>query len=444
MLKFPEFEFPVPNGVNLYKQSMQLAAVAGQMKVAGWLVDRDRTHIHLHVAEERQARFRVLFAELTGIQDMGKDGQTAQIKDFFWNELNAPPVSLNKRTKKPKLDASALVEYVQPGHPEALRKAAAALYGFRRNGKTAGYCRKYLELSESDGRVHPNWNAGGTKTGRWSCTEPNIQQLSGRAPTFDFGNGPETLVDSLKDILIADPGFVLVGADYSALELYIQAYLSQAQKLIGWINAGEDLHMMNARGVLGAKIVPADATKKTHKVQREVAKFFFGFSYNASDNVTQVFKQMKSKMPALTEPVVALWRKGYFKLHPELVQWQANTRARIDSEGFIDTPLMGRRLYLPSSMRGYNRALNGQAQITAADLTNIAILRLLPHVDWENIQIRAQVHDSIILQCRPDEAKHVGSLLTEAMTAPVDIYGVQTKFVAEPDSGPNWQDMVTI
>jgi DNA polymerase-1 len=441
MIHFPNISFPVEGGRAQYDQSLQLAAIAGRMKVFGWKVDRDACRAHHAKATERQARFRALFAEYTGIEDMGKDGQLQCIKDYFWDVLKAPVVSMDKKTKKKKLDAAALVEYCQPGHPEPLRRAAAALYGYRKNGKVIGYMEEYLNLSAKDGRVHPSWNIWGTKTSRWSCSDPNIQQLSGRSPKFDFGNGEETLVDSLKNIMVADDGFVLVGADYSALELYIQTYIAQAAKLLGWIEAGEDLHMNNARGVLGPKLVPANATKKTHKIQREIAKLFFGFAYNGSDNVTQVFKQMKSKMPALTELVVSKWRSAYFRYHAEFPSWQEETKDRINEQGFIDTPLMKRRLYLAATLRGYNQGLNGQAQITAGDLCNVAVLRFNERVDWTEVMLLAQVHDSIIAQCRPEAVADVGNYLTHCMTAPVRIYGRDAKFAAEPDSGVNWNDM---
>jgi DNA polymerase I-like protein with 3'-5' exonuclease and polymerase domains len=444
-MDFPEIELPVPGARAQYQQSLQLASIAGQMKDYGWLVDRDAARRHMQVGVDRQAKYRTLFSELSGIADLGKDGQGQTIKDYFWKELKAPPFSIDKDTKKPKLDKTALIEYcTNPAHSEQLRKCAASLYGFRRNGKVMGYMESYLELSKTDGRVHPSWNIWGTKTSRWSCNEPNIQQLSGRAPTFDFGHGPEELVEALKDILVADPGFTLVGADWSALELYIQTYIAQAQKLLGWMAEGKDLHMENAKAVLGPKVAPADANKKTHKVQREVAKLFFGFAYNGSDNVEQVFKQMKDKMPAISLPLVKRWRAQYFRFHDEFPSWQESTKRRIGTDGFIDTPLMERRLYLHDSMRGYNQGLNGQAQITAGDLANIAILRLAPHIDWKNRMLLAQVHDSFITQCRPDDAQEVGKLLTSAMCSPVGIYGIQATFQAEPDAGPNWQNMGAI
>lgn len=439
-MEIPDLTWPLEGTRAQYVQGLRLAEIAGKMQEYGILVDRDACFRHLVTARERQERFGTVFKELSGLDDIGLDGGTAAVKSFFWDTLKAPHVSLSKRTKLPKLDKLALIEYVTAGKTEELRKAAASLYAYRRNGKVIGYMTAYLEASSSDSRIHPRWNTIGTKTSRWSCTEPNVQQLSGRSPKFDFGNGPETLVDGLKDVLIADPGFVLVAADWSALELYLQTYIAGAQKLLLWMHDGKDLHMENAKAVLRELKIPADATKSTHKIPREIAKLFFGFSYLDGDHVDQVFKQMKDKMPAITLPLVQAWRKRYFNEHPEFLQMQERNRQDISDSGYITTPLMGRRLTLVDAPRGFNQAHNGKCQTTAGDLANIAILRLAEHVDWQNRVLLMQVHDSFVMQCREGDEKATEDLLVRCMTEPVDIYGIQAKFLAEAGHGISWAD----
>lgn len=439
-MEIPELCWPLEGSLAQYRQSLQLAEIAGQMQEFGWRVDRDAAKRHLVTAQERQEKYGTLFKTLSGLEDIGKDGQTAAVKSYFWDTLKAPPVSLSKKTKKPKLDKLALVEYITSGNSEELKKSAAAMYAYRRNGKVIGYMEAYLEASLKDGRIHPRWNIWGTKTSRWSCTEPNVQQLSGRSPKFDFGNGAETLVDGLKDVLVADPGFVLVAADWSALELYLQTYIAGAQKLLQWMHDGKDLHMENAKAVLRELKIPADATKSTHKLAREVAKLFFGFSYLDGDHVDQVFKQMKDKMPAITLPLVKEWRKRYFKEHPEFLQMQERNRQDISDSGYITTPLMLRRLTLVDAPRGYNQAHNGKCQTTAGDLANIAVLRLAEHIDWRNRMLLGQIHDSFVVQCREGDEKATEDLLVCCMTEPVDIYGIKAKFLAEAGHGISWAD----
>lgn len=437
-----DLEFPIPSGKRQFEQYMRLSKVATQMQQSGWRVDMQAVSKHHQEAAKRKTRLGTIFCKLASISDIGKDGQTLAVKEYFWKTLNVPVVSVDRKTKKPKLDAAALLVYATEYTDERIVQSAASLYGYRKAHKTLGFCEEY---AKSGGRVHPSFNVCGTKGSRWSCSGPNIQQLPARGLKFDFGSGPEDIAVSLKNILVADEGHVLVDADWAALELYLQTYIAGAKHLMQCIETGRDLHLYNAQVMFGPKMVPDNATKKTHGNLRNVAKQAFGFAYNGSDNVTQVWKQMKQKIPELTEAMCKKLRERYFSHHAEFPRWQQKTKTSIDRLGYIDTPLMGRRLYLPSSMRGYNQALNSQCQITGGDLANRAILKLSERLDLRrNEHIRAQVHDSFVVQCRPERVEEIAKSLVHAMTEPVEIYGQMAKFVAEPGVGDNWANMKEI
>lgn len=432
-------EFPVPMGRAQYDQYMQLAYAAMEMTTAGWRVDLEAVAVHQKDAENRQERMQKIFADISGISDLGKDGQLVTIKEYFWQQLGLPVVSVDRKTKNPKLDTSALLEYASGNYGPIAEKAAASLYGFRKAGKAIGFCRDY---AASGGRIHASFNVTGTKGSRWSCSGPNIQQLPAKTKKYDFGEGPEIIAASMKNVLVPDEGFVLVDADWAALELYLQTYIAGAKHLVREIENGGDLHMYNARVMFGKKIIPPDASKKTHKIYRDVAKLAFGFAYNASDHIAQVHKTMRDFLPNITEAMCKRMRKAYFEHHHEFPLWQAKTIESVDKRGYIETPLLMRRLYLPASMRGYNQALNSQCQITGGDLANLSLLRLremLSPSDGEHI--RAQVHDCFVVQAKPENAHRVAKALVSAMTEPVDIYGLSAKFVAEPAFGKNWGNM---
>lgn len=432
-------KFPVPRGKEQYAQYMKLAHVAMEMTTSGWRVDLERVAQHKADAEDRQKRMAEIFRTLSHVADLGADGQTQEVKDYFWNTLKVPVVSVDRKTKKPKLDAAALLAYASEFEDDRIVRSAASLYGYRKAGKTISFAVDYLK---SGGRIHPAYNVTGTKGSRWSCSNPNIQQLPAKTTRFDFGDGPEIIAASMKDCLISDEGFILVDADWAALELYLQTYIAGAKHLVREIENGGDLHMYNARIMFGDKVVPQDATKKTHKLYRNVAKLAFGFAYNASDHVAQVHKTMKGFLPDVTEQMCKRMRKAYFDHHGEFPRWQADTKRSVDTLGFVDTPLLGRRLYLPANMRGYNQALNSQCQITGGDLANASILALRKTLRWDQgEQIRAQVHDCFVLQTRPEWADETAAKLVAAMTQPIEIYGLTAKFVAEPAWGYNWGNM---
>lgn len=434
-----KLQFPIPRGREQYDQYMQLSHVAMEMQMAGWKVDLDTVERHRIAATERQDRLGQIFKDLSHIKELGKDGQGNEIKSYFWDTLHLPVVSVDKKTKKPKLDAAALLAYASESDSQRVVRSAAALYGYRKAGKTLAFCHEY---AASGGRIHPSYNVTGTKGSRWSCSKPNIQQLPSKTTLFDFGDGPEIIAASMKDCLVADEGFVLVDADWAALELYLQTYIAGAKHLVREIETDGDLHMYNARVMFGSEIIPKDASKKTHKLYRNVAKLAFGFAYNASDHVAQVHKTMKGFLPDVTEPMCKRMRAAYFAHHSEFPVWQKRSMESVDKLGFIDTPLFGRRLYLPASMRGYNQALNSQCQITGGDLANIAILKLRETMRWDaGEQIRAQVHDCFVVQTRPEWVSETARKLVEAMTQPVNIYGLAAKFVAEPATGTDWGNM---
>lgn len=434
-----KLEFPIPKGREQFNQYMKLSAIATEMKTAGWRVDICKVKHHRDKASERSKRLSNIFTQLACTGDIGKDGQTQSVKDYFWKTLGVPVVSVDKKTKKPKLDAAALLTYATEYDDDTIRRSAASLYGYRKSGKTIAFCDEYFKSGQ---RVHATFNVYGTKGSRWSCTAPNLQQLPSRGLLYDFGDGPEPIAVSMKDILIADEGMVLVDADWAALELYLQTYIAKAKKLIKCIDTKQDLHMYNATVMFGETLVPAGSTKKTHKEYRNAAKLAFGFAYNASDSITQVHKTMKGMFPEMTERMCAALRKRYFAHHPEFPLWQKQTVEKIKRDGFISTPLLERRLYLPPTMRGFNQALNSQCQILGGDIANHAIIKLRDTLRWnEGEQIRAQVHDSFILQTRPEWVEDTAAKLVDAMTQPHEVNGVFTKLVAEPAVGDSWGQM---
>lgn len=438
-MKVPKFSFPVPGGAQQYVQYKKLNLIALRMTQAGWRVDRKRLAHHHQAAIKRQQKYGGKFTRITGVANLGQDGQTNEVKSWFWEVKKVPVVSVDRHTRKPKLDAVALLTYASEAKDEEVQRASVFLYGYRKAGKTLGFCKAY-----NVDRVYPRFNVTGTKGSRWSSSEPNIQQCPSKDVADPFEDGALVAV-SLKDIFVPDDGFILIDADYAALELYLQTYIAGASKLIEAISHGDDLHMLNARILFGPKLVPADATKKTHKLERDVAKLAFGFAYNASEHVTQVYKQMRGKMPQLTERIVATLRNRYFQAHPEFMRWQEATKQKIDTLGYVDTPLLQRRLYLEGSMRGYNQGLNSQCQITGGDLINTALCGLYDELRWDEGEcIRAQVHDSLVLQTRPEWVKETAAKLVKHMAAPVTIFGRECKFVAEPAAGLDWKNLKDI
>lgn len=443
-MKLSRLEFPIKNGHDIYAQYKSLSSIALKMRTAGWRVDQEAVEKHRKTAEARKKRFTELWTEMTGVKELGKNGATTEVKAWFWETKKVDQrISIDKNTGQPKLDTNGcLMTLLTTSDDPAIRDAAAALIGIRKAAKTLEFCQEYDKP-----RVHATFNVTGTKGARWSCNRPNIQQLPSKEVKYEFSTGIETLAVSLKNILVADPGFILVGADYSALELYLQTYQAGAKKLLDWISRGKDLHLGNARAVYPYIPEAEDEgpLKKKYKKERTVAKFFFGLAYCASDHVGTTAKQMRAVDPDITDALVKEMRTRYFTANPEFPEQQQRTIKSVHERGYVEIPPFGRRLYLEDSMRGHNQALNSGPQNLGGDVCNMAVIEIERELDWSKGQaLRAQVHDSIILQVEdtPQAREYWPHRLEKAMAEqPVFVNGVQVKLVAEAAVGPNFQSV---
>lgn len=426
--RFPKIELPAPHSREIYENYKKQSAVALKMQMRGVRVDQEAVNRHIAAISDRRGRFLSIFAGVTGIKDIGADGNVGVVKEWF-----------KERTGYQSLSTKEVLLPLLESEDDAVRDAAAALIGYRKSAKAL----TMLDAYKVD-VVYPSWNVTGTKGARWSCSDPNIMQLPSHDVKYEFATGIELVAQNLKDIIVPFPGNVFVGADWSALELYEQTYLAGAQKLIKWIENGEDLHINNARIFFGDAL-PPNASKKTHKPHREVGKLAFGFSYNVSDHLTTVWNQMRAKIPALTLDWVTEARRRYFEAHPEFLAWQKRTIAQIEEKGFVEIGLLKRRLYLEASTRGFNQAMNAQCQTLGGDIM-VSVVLELDKILSNDEYLTLTWYDNIVTEVPNDKSRidDMAARLKSLMSGPFDIKGLPGRFLAEPDFGPTLKDMVAL
>lgn len=453
---WPDIEFPVEGAKERYEMYLQLSDIAVKMKKAGWAIDGKRAEEHRAAAVVRAQKYKNTLRSCTGLSEdaLGNAGvgQTQAMRDYFWKELKAPVVVVDKKSKKPQLNQEALIIYANDYTDEPLRTAAAALYGLRKNLKSAEYCTKYLQFAP---RVHIDFNPGGTKGERWSSSGAiNVQQVPSREPTFEFEKDkPEKLVHSLRDIFIADSGCVLIKSDFDQLEPRILAYTADAKKLIEWTK--DDLHMQNAIHLFVESKIPKDA-KKVKKYApgtieeviykaREAAKpLTLGFTYQMPirgkpEDFPKIYKQLKKIFPNVDERYVRVLAKRFFELHPEVRALQWEVTDNIAKNGFQSISVNKARLYLPNIARGRNQAINFIMQSPGGVFTNRAIIELDKRLNWAaGEQIRAQVHDELVVQAPIKSAEKVAKWVEECMGAPAQIGKYFVGIPAGADIGWNW------
>lgn len=312
-------------------------------------------------------------------------------------------------------------------------KAAAALLKYRKWSKyLSTYLLPWRDFRDGRNRIHPNYKLFGTVTGRLSCVDPNLQQV----PRDSF----------IRGVLGARPGWSLVVADYSQVELRIAAMMADEPTMLGQFARGEDIHMLRAMRMTGKPA--SEVTKEQRKHAKPVS---FGFLYGmgapkfieyARDSYEVIFNEDEAEAV----------RRGFFFDYPELLTWHDRQRRLARKYGKVTSPI-GRTRHLPdiaSKDRGVQgeaerQAINSPVQSLASDLMLIAMVELQKNLDRNQAIIVGTVHDSILFEVRDEWTTFVASEIKATME---DMSLVKRKFgteitvpiVADIEVSKHWSD----
>lgn len=393
------------NGWEIYQDYIECSKVAMRMRKTGMLIDKkvmgDNRERLAKDAEEAKAEFEKL---VEGKWQLGANGQHRGLKSLFFDTLGVEPNKFSEKTGEPVLDTATLQGAIQ--HKNAfISNVAKSVLTFRARTKLISTYIDGLPISPVDNRVHPTFKVYGTITGRWSSTDPNFQNLP----------------KSMRSQFMADEGFHIVGADYSQLELRIIAILAQDTKLLDWYDAGKDVHVLTAAALFK---VPVD---KVSKEQRNFAKVIeYAFNYNASDDVTTVWRSAQKNFPDVTIEQLVYGRKIWFEEHPWIADWQRKMLRRAYREFYVEEPMSGRQEWFHDGRVEPNKVLNFPVQSFGGHLMNKAMIKLGKLVDWKDSFIVSQVHDAAYIMVRDIEFGK--RILTEAMEQEVTLDGYTTRF----------------
>ncbi len=272
------------------------------------------------------------------------------------------------------------------------------------------------------GRVHTSYAQAVAVTGRLASSDPNLQNIPIRTPEGR----------RIREAFIAPPGWSIVSADYSQIELRIMAHLSEDEALLRAFNEGQDVHRATAAEVFGT--TPEGVTSE----QRRYAKVInFGLIYGMT-----AFGLAQNL--GIGRDAAKAWIDRYFDRYPGVARYMEATRARAKRDGFVET-VFGRRLWLPEikSPNGPRRAgaeraaINAPMQGTAADLIKLAMISVQDVIDQEGRQSRLimQVHDELVLEVPPTELDWARTEIPARMAA---VATMKVPLMAEVGIGPNW------
>jgi len=288
------------------------------------------------------------------------------------------------------------------------------------------YIEGMLPLIAADGRIHAHFQQTAASTGRISCTEPNLQNIPVR---YEEGR-------KLRKAFVPNgPDELLVGADYSQIELRVLACLSGDESLLAAFRNGEDIHRATAANVLGK--APADVTDG----ERSAAKAInFGLIYGKTG--FGLSNDLHISVKAAEEYI-----DRYFAKYPTVRAYLDGLKAAARETGYAAT-MLGRKRPIPEIVAsqytvrqlGERLAMNSPIQGTAADIIKLAMIAVNRALKEGRFRSRLilQVHDELILSCAPEEAESVKALLIEKMEGAVSL-AIPMK--AELETATNWYDL---
>ena len=280
------------------------------------------------------------------------------------------------------------------------------------------------QVNERTGRIHTNYAQAVAATGRLSSVDPNLQNIPVRRPEGR----------RIRQAFIAPPGYLLLAADYSQIELRIMAHLSGDESLRAAFAADRDVHQATAAEVFG---VGLDAVTPD---QRRTAKVInFGLIYGMSP--FGLARNLGIERGAAQQYV-----ERYFQRYPGVKRFMDETRAQARQIGYVET-VFGRRLYLPDIRSGNTQlrqyaersAINAPMQGTAADIIKRAMITIDAWCTRGDAPARLimQVHDELVLEVREEAVEQVSAAVRERM---VNAASLSVPLRVDVGVGANWDE----
>ncbi len=390
----------------------------------------------------------MLFMELKGftvnretLGDIGKhiggqiEALTKEIYDFAGEEFNInSPSQLGKilfdvlglpPSKKTKTGYSTNAEVLEKLMDE--HEIVPKVIEYRTLAKLKGtYVDGLLPLINKDGKIHASFTQTVTATGRLSCTDPNLQNIPIRQ---ELGRTiRKAFVPSSKD-------FILLGADYSQIELRVLADMSGDESLIEAFNNGEDIHKVTASRVLG---VPYDDISVAERSKAKAVNFGVIYGMSAFGLSTEINVSRKEAERYISD---------YFAKHEKVKEFMDGEIEKCRTSGFVST-ILGRKRFIKEitasnfmvRQLGERLAMNSPIQGSAADIIKLAMIKVHDTLIKGGFKssLILQVHDELLIETHKDELEQVRELLRSNME---NAMALKVKLSVDVNEGNNWYEL---
>jgi len=398
---------------------LPLVPVLARMEEAGIKLDCNvLVEMSQRLERECQAKAREIY-EKSGFEF--NINSPKQLGDVLFNKLNLP---------KP----------FKYGKGKTISTAVDVLEGLAKEHEVPQLVLDYRQLSKLKStyvdalpalldsvtrRLHTTFNMAGSATGRLSSVNPNLQNIPIRT---ELGR-------EIRAAFIAEPGHVLLAADYSQIELRLLAHFSGDKLLVEAYRTGEDIHTLTASQVFG---VPPLMVNAEHRRRAKAVNFgiVYGLSpFGLSQQLGIDTKEAKQFIDA------------YFEKYSGVRAFIDRTLEQARRDHKVTT-LFGRIRPIPDihsknfNLRGFaeRTAVNTPLQGTAADLIKIAMIRIDAEMRERKLRSRMllQVHDELVFEVPEDEVRTMKRLVTERME---NVHPLKVPLKVDVGVGPNWRDL---
>jgi len=398
-----------------YELELPLCPVLYRMEKEGVAIDRQQLTQFGQMLTQRIADCEQLIFSYSG--EPFNINSTKQLGELLFEKLGLPVL---KKTKTGYSTNAEVLDKLKDKHP-----IIPAIMDYRMLTKlNSTYAEGLLKVISTDGRIHTTFQNLVTATGRLSSTEPNLQNIPVRT---DLGA-------EIRKMFIPRPGYVLVDADYSQIELRVLAHIADDAVMQQAFINGMDIHTVTASQVFGV-----DPSAVTALQRRHAKAVNFGIVYGISEfSLADDIGVSRYEARAYID--------SYLNKYSGVRNYMKNVIADARENGYTAT-MYGRRRYIPelkssnfNIRQGAERiALNTPIQGSAADLIKLAMIRVdkVLAEKYPEARLILQVHDELIIECPERIACEVSALVSEQMQ---HVATLAVPLLAEAKCGSSWYE----
>ncbi len=284
------------------------------------------------------------------------------------------------------------------------------------------------QINAETGRVHTSFSQAVASTGRLSSTDPNLQNIPIRT---EMGR-------RIRDAFVAEPGNVILSADYNQIELRLMAHIADVPELKEAYASGQDIHALTARQIFG--LAPDAPVDRDLRGRAKTINFSIIYGISAFGLAQRL---------GIPRPEAADFIERYLDRYHGIRRYMAETIAKVKEDAFVTT-LYGRRIHVPmirskvqSERAGAERAaINAPVQGTAADIIKRAMIRIddaLAQAGLTGARMLLQVHDELVFEVPEAEVAGATDVIRSVMeSAAGPSLQLSVPLGVEIGTGPNW------